>query len=89
VRRPARALIVALNRYQIANTFEICSGTPGTRVYPNGTSANRDETVPDGFDAKASPFGVPFTAGRCSEPTWIGLAYAFEQATTRRVAPLP
>jgi amidase len=42
---------------------------------------------PDGFDAKPAPFGVSFTAMACSEPKLIGLAYAFEQATKRRVPP--
>lgn len=45
--------------------------------------------LPDGFDAQPSPFGVAFTAPACSEPKLIALAYAFEQATRRRVAPLP
>jgi amidase len=43
---------------------------------------------PQGFDAKPSPFGVSFTGGKCSEPRLIALAYAFEQATRRRVPPL-
>ena len=42
---------------------------------------------PAGFDAKPSPFGVSFTGAACSEPRLIGLAYAFEQATKRRVPP--
>jgi amidase len=42
---------------------------------------------PDGFDAKPAPFGVSFTGGACSEPRLLALAYAFEQATKRRVAP--
>jgi amidase len=42
---------------------------------------------PDGFDARPSPFGVSFTGMACSEPRLIELAYAFEAATTRRVAP--
>jgi len=41
-----------------------------------------------GFDPKPSPFGVSFTAGACSEPRLIALAYAFEQATKRRRAPV-
>ena len=32
-------------------------------------------------------FGVSFAGGACSEPRLIELAYAFEQATKRRVAP--
>ena len=43
---------------------------------------------PPGFDAKPAPFGVTFTGGACSEPRLIALAYAFEQATKRRTAPL-
>ena len=42
---------------------------------------------PEGFDAKPSPFGVSFTAMACSEPRLLALAYAFEQATRRRVPP--
>jgi amidase len=42
---------------------------------------------PAGFNARPSPFGVSFAGGACSEPRLIGLAYAFEQATKRRVPP--
>jgi len=42
---------------------------------------------PAGFDAKPGPFGVAFTGGLCSEPRLIEIAYAFEQATKRRVPP--
>ena len=45
--------------------------------------------LPDRFDAKPAPFGVGFTGASCSEPRLIELAYAFEQATKRRVPPLP
>jgi len=40
-----------------------------------------------GFDAKPAPFGVSFTGTACSEERLIELAYAFEQATRRRVPP--
>ena len=43
--------------------------------------------MPEGFDAKPRPFGVSFAGMECSEPRLIELAYAFEQATMRRVAP--
>jgi len=43
---------------------------------------------PAGFEAKAIPFGVSFTGMACSEPRLIELAYSFEQATKRRVAPV-
>ncbi|MBI3049579.1 MAG: amidase [Acidobacteria bacterium] len=43
---------------------------------------------PAGVDARPAPFGVSFTGTACSEPRLIALAYAFEQATRRRVAPV-
>jgi amidase len=42
---------------------------------------------PAGFDAKPAPMGVSFTGMACSEPRLIELAYAFEQATKKRVPP--
>ncbi|HUE90313.1 MAG TPA: amidase family protein [Vicinamibacterales bacterium] len=42
---------------------------------------------PTGFDAKPAPYGVSFTGAACSEPRLLGLAYAFEQVTRRRVPP--
>ncbi len=42
---------------------------------------------PAGFNAKPGPMGVSFTGMACSEPKLIELAYAFEQATKKRVAP--
>jgi len=44
---------------------------------------------PEKFDAKPQPFGVSFTGTACSEPVLLRLAFAFEQATKKRVAPLP
>jgi amidase len=52
---------------------------------PNGAGPNA--AMPAGFNATPSPFGVAFTAGACSEPRLIEIAYAFEQATKRRVPP--
>jgi amidase len=52
---------------------------------PNGAGPNA--AMPAGFNAKPAPYGVAFTGGACSEPRLIELAYAFEQATKRRVAP--
>lgn len=43
--------------------------------------------MPEGFDVRPAPFGVSFTGTACSEPRLIELAYAFEQATKRRVPP--
>lgn len=43
--------------------------------------------LPPGFSAKPAPFGVGFVGAQCSEPKLIELAYAFEQATKKRVPP--
>jgi amidase len=43
--------------------------------------------MPDGFETKPRPFGVSFTGSACAEPRLLELAYAFEQASMRRVAP--
>ena len=42
---------------------------------------------PEGFEPRPQPYGVSFTGRACSEPRLIELAFAFEQATKRRVAP--
>jgi amidase len=42
---------------------------------------------PEGFTLQPAPYGVSFTGTACSEPRLIALAYAFEQATKRRVPP--
>ena len=46
-----------------------------------------DPPLPDGFEPLPRPFGVGFTGMACSEPRLLELAYAFEQATLRRVPP--
>jgi amidase len=51
---------------------------------PAGQGAN---AFPAGFEPRPAPFNVTFTGTACSEPRLIELAYAFEQATKRRVAP--
>jgi amidase len=57
-------------------------------VVPFGLVPNRPpQPFPNGFDAKPAPFGVGFTGAACSEPRLIELAYAFEQATKKRVPP--
>jgi amidase len=45
------------------------------------------QPFPAGFDAKPAPFGVGFVGAQCSEPVLIEIAYAFEQATKKRVQP--
>ena len=42
---------------------------------------------PESFNARLQPYGVSFTGMACSEPRLLELAYAFEQATRRRVPP--
>ena len=58
-------------------------------VVPFATIPNAPNNAPypAGFDAKPAPFGVGFTGTACSEPKLIELAYAFEQATKKRVPP--
>jgi amidase len=58
-------------------------------LVPNDPAAlpSPGPAFPPGFDAKPSPLGVSFTGMACSEPRLIELAYAFEQATRRRVPP--
>jgi amidase len=59
-----------------------------TVIVPFGMVANAPKMpFPEGFNAKPAPFGVSFTGTACSEPRLIELAYAFEQATHRRVPP--
>ena len=61
-----------------------------TVIVPFGLVPNSpNPPFPEGFDARPAPFGVSFTGMACSEPRLFELGYAFEQATKRRVAPLP
>jgi len=59
-----------------------------TVIVPYGFVPNAPTPAfPAGFNARDQPFGVGFTGSACSEPRLIELAYAFEQATKKRVAP--
>ena len=59
-----------------------------TVIVPFGLVPNAPTPpFPDGFAAKPAPYGVSFTGLSCSEPRLLALAYAFEQATKRRVPP--
>ena len=59
-----------------------------TVIVPFGMVPNApSQAFPESFKAKPSPYGVSFTGMACSEPTLLRLAYAFEQATKRRVPP--
>lgn len=44
-------------------------------------------TVPAGYTGKGEPIGVTFSGLAFSEPRLIELAYAYEQATKKRIAP--
>ena len=56
-------------------------------VVPFGSVPNVRETFPPDFNARPAPYGVSFSGTGCSEPRLLALAYAFEQATKRRVPP--
>ena len=92
----ATGIDAALKNHQLdallfpgSNGYSI-SATPG---YPTVIVAfgfvpnNPSPPFPEGFQAKPAPFGVSFAGTACSEPRLLALAYAFEQATRRRVPP--
>jgi amidase len=59
-----------------------------TVIVPFALVANEPTPAfPSGFNAKPGPLGVSFTGMACSEPKLLELAYAFEQATKKRVPP--
>ena len=59
-----------------------------TVIVPFGMVPNiTTPPIPASFIAKPAPYGVSFTGMACSEPRLIELAYAFEQATKKRVPP--
>ena len=60
-----------------------------TVVVPFGQIPNAptNPPFPPGFDARPAPYGVSFTSMPCTEGRLIEMAYAFEQATKRRVPP--
>ena len=73
-----------------ASSGAALAARPGypTVIVPFGLVPNSPTPpFPEGFAAKAQPYGVSFTGGACSEPRLLELAYAFEQATRRRVPP--
>jgi amidase len=65
--------------------FAFVQNVPGTGG--PGASGTSSTPFPAGFEPNPSPFGVSFTGTSCQEPRLIELAYAFEQATKRRVPP--
>ena len=72
------------------STGAAVAAKPGypTVIVPFGFVPNAPQPpFPSGFDAKPAPLGISFTGGACSEPRLIEIAYAFEQATKRRIPP--
>jgi amidase len=51
------------------------------------TTQQQQQPFPTGFSGLPAPFGVGFTGASCSEPRLFEIAYAFEQATKKRVPP--
>ena len=77
--------------FPASGSYDIAA-KPGypTVIVPFGFVPNPSrQPFPAGFQPKPVPYAVSFTAMACAEPKLIGLAYAFEQATRKRVAPLP
>jgi amidase len=72
---------------QTGNGIAARAGYPSVIVPFGVVPNNAPPAFPAGFDPKPAPFGVTFTGMACSEPRLIALAYAFEQATKKRVAP--
>jgi amidase len=59
-----------------------------TVIVPFGVVPNAPTPAfPDNFEARPAPYGVSFAGTACSEPRLLELAFAFEQATRRRVPP--
>ena len=56
-------------------------------VVPGGGGGGGANPFPPGFEPKPSPYSAAFVGLPCSEPKLIGIAYAFEQLTKRRVPP--
>jgi amidase len=61
---------------------------PGTRGANIAARAGYPSVIlPAGYQEGVAPFGITFSGKAYSEPTLLGLAYAFEQATLYRNAP--
>ncbi|MGH9886221.1 MAG: hypothetical protein ACREBE_11875, partial [bacterium] len=62
------------------------AGAPAKAGYPPGVVPG-DLLPPVAPVVNPAPFGIAFTGRAFSEPTLIGIAFGFEQATHHRVAP--
>jgi amidase len=58
-----------------------------TVIVPLGFIPNAPANLPAGFNPRDQPYGIGFTGTACTEGRLLELAYAFEQATRRRVTP--
>ena len=59
-----------------------------TVIVPFGLVPNAPTPpFPESFGAKPAPYGVSFSGLACGEPRLLALAFAFEQATKRRIPP--
>jgi amidase len=69
-------------------TTDLVDGDHGTAGgdSPAAVAGDPSITVPAG-NVHGLPVGMTFFAGRWSEPTLIGIAYDFEQATRQRIRP--
>lgn len=67
--------------------FDNIAGDPYRAGYLGDITGFPDITVPAGFTDQGLPVGLSFFAPAYSEPTLLGLAYAFEQATLVRQPP--
>jgi len=74
---------------QNGNGIAARAGYPSVIVPFAMVPNNAPPAFPAGFNPNPAPFGVTFTGMACSEPRLIALAYAFEQATKKRVPPPP
>lgn len=83
---PSAAGIAARAGYPtVLAPFAMIPNPPGGGPAPAGGAPRNP--FPPGFEPLPSPYGVGFTGRACSEPRLLELAYAFEQATRRRVPP--
>jgi amidase len=56
-------------------------------IVPLGLMSSPPRSASIGAPPEPEPFGLTFTGTACSEPRLLQIAYAFEQATRRRVPP--
>lgn len=74
--------------YNLKDESYVCSASdPYIPSYLASSTGFPEITVPMGFTGQGLPLGISFFATAYDEPRLIGLAYAFEQATTWRRPP--